>query len=148
MTSIHFFASFSHHSDICFFLTVHLPMPNHLCDVSLLPDTFQSCYIPCPVDCIVSSWGPWDHCRASECSQLGLKKHKGKLIVPFKGSVIAVAKQFLLVQIPETFIPFLTTQSNAIHATTPVQKHSRTNISDGNCQIITIHTPQLELPKR
>ncbi|PIK56388.1 putative thrombospondin type-1 domain-containing protein 7A isofor m X2 [Apostichopus japonicus] len=55
----------------------HLPMPSNLCDISLLPDTIQPCAVHCPVDCVVSSWGPWDHCRANECDQLGVKKAKG-----------------------------------------------------------------------
>lgn len=55
-------------------------MPSNLCDISLLPDTIQPCAVHCPVDCVVSSWGPWDHCRANECDQLGVKKAKGSFL--------------------------------------------------------------------
>ncbi|XP_028399703.1 thrombospondin type-1 domain-containing protein 7B-like [Dendronephthya gigantea] len=48
------------------------PVADHLCDVVAKPAARQPCRTPCPRDCLVSSWNPWQPCSIS-CGGFGVK---------------------------------------------------------------------------
>ena len=52
---------------------------------SFRPDTEGSCYIPCPTDCVISEWLPWQQCpNKATGPQPGYQK-RARLVVVHPG---------------------------------------------------------------
>ena len=49
------------------------PVADYLCDIATKPVAWQRCEIPCPRDCVVSSWNAWEACSIL-CGSAGVKK--------------------------------------------------------------------------
>ncbi|KAM6984977.1 thrombospondin type-1 domain-containing protein 7B [Aplochiton taeniatus] len=45
---------------------------NSLCDQEEMPREAQTCFLPCPEDCVMSNWGPWGLC-ALPCDQAAVR---------------------------------------------------------------------------
>jgi hypothetical protein len=55
------------------------PVDDHLCDVTTKPVATQPCQIPCPIDCVVSSWNAWEPCSIT-CGSAGVKRRTRKVL--------------------------------------------------------------------
>ena len=55
------------------------PVADHLCNVAIKPAAWQRCQIPCPQDCVVSSWNAWEPCSVS-CGSAGVKRRTRSVV--------------------------------------------------------------------
>lgn len=48
----------------CIELTTRNPMEDALCDPVDQPADLNACHMPCPGECVLSSWSDWSQCAA------------------------------------------------------------------------------------